>query len=141
MLCTHILVGEIYQRGSRSAALFPRSLYISDSRTFDLIVLLNFFLFFPVEVVWGDWGGELMYCGYPVFAVTGTKTAKFLLLFWCLLLVIPYLPQHFLYFFPLPQGHGSFRPIFLVVTGLLFSFFNGRGCSASFSSLNISLGI
>lgn len=46
MLCTHILVGEIYQRGSRSAALFPRSLYISDSRTFDLIVLLNFFFSF-----------------------------------------------------------------------------------------------
>ena len=22
----------------------------------------------------------------------------------------PYLPQHFLYFFPLPQGHGSLRP-------------------------------
>ena len=58
MLCTHILVGEIYQRGSRSAALFPRSLYISDSRTFDLIVLLNFFLFFPVEVVWGTGGGR-----------------------------------------------------------------------------------
>lgn len=24
-----------------------------------------------------------------------------------------YFPQHFLYFFPLPHGHGSFRPIFL----------------------------
>jgi hypothetical protein len=23
-----------------------------------------------------------------------------------------YLPQHFLYFFPLPQGQGSFRPTF-----------------------------
>ncbi|MCG4881078.1 hypothetical protein NE636_15170 [Bacteroides thetaiotaomicron] len=23
------------------------------------------------------------------------------------------LPQHFLYFFPLPQGQGSFRPIFV----------------------------
>src|ERR1700677_1282168 len=29
-------------------------------------------------------------------------------------------PQHFLYFFPLPQGHGSFRPtVFLASTGCL----------------------
>ena len=26
-------------------------------------------------------------------------------------------PQHFLYFLPLPQGHGSFRPTFCLVTG------------------------
>lgn len=26
--------------------------------------------------------------------------------------MVDYLPQHFLYFFPLPQGHGSFLPIF-----------------------------
>lgn len=28
------------------------------------------------------------------------------------LLTAPYLPQHFLYFFPLPQGQGSFLPTF-----------------------------
>ena len=26
-----------------------------------------------------------------------------------------YCPQHFLYFLPLPQGQGSFRPIFIVI--------------------------
>src|SRR5690606_4743515 len=30
----------------------------------------------------------------------------------------PYLPQHFLYFFPLPQGQGSFLPIFLTLMGV-----------------------
>jgi len=25
---------------------------------------------------------------------------------------VRYLPQHFLYFFPLPHGHGSLRPTF-----------------------------
>ena len=28
----------------------------------------------------------------------------------------PYRPQHFLYFFPLPQGHGAFRPTFLTTS-------------------------
>src|SRR5260370_28507120 len=30
-------------------------------------------------------------------------------------------PQHFLYFFPLPQGHGSLRPAFLAETACFFS--------------------
>ena len=35
-----------------------------------------------------------------------------------------YLPQQFLYFFPLPQGQGSFLPIFLsILTGSFFAFF------------------
>lgn len=38
-----------------------------------------------------------------------------------------HLPQHFLYFFPLPQGQGSFRPI--------FTRFTGPGFMASVSSL------
>jgi hypothetical protein len=28
------------------------------------------------------------------------------------LVLFPFLPWHFLYFFPLPQGHGSFLPTF-----------------------------
>jgi hypothetical protein len=32
-------------------------------------------------------------------------------------LLTSHCPQHFLYFFPLPQGHGSLRPTFSTVTG------------------------
>src|SRR4030042_2741075 len=35
----------------------------------------------------------------------------------CYLYYVNYLPQHFLYFFPLPQGQGALRPIFFTVTG------------------------
>lgn len=45
-----------------------------------------------------------------------------------------YLPQHCLYFLPLPQGHGSLRPTFGPVrTGLAFS-------TAAAASLTTSLG-
>ncbi len=42
-------------------------------------------------------------------------------------------PQHFLYFFPLPQGHGSLRPIFIDWTGL--------GGLSNFSRSEISSGL
>ncbi len=41
----------------------------------------------------------------------------------------PFIPWHFLYFFPLPQGHGSFLPTFIrgitfvVITLVLYSSF------------------
>ena len=35
----------------------------------------------------------------------------------------PYLPQQFLYFFPLPQGQGSLRPIFWTRRGCFFTVF------------------
>lgn len=37
-------------------------------------------------------------------------------------LVISYFPQHFLYFSPLPHGHGSFRPTFLPFLTVVFLF-------------------
>src|SRR5690606_28456737 len=40
---------------------------------------------------------------------------------------VTYLPQHFLYFLPLPHGHGSFRPTFLS----FLSTFTGRGNTSS----------
>src|SRR5207249_3937577 len=46
-----------------------------------------------------------------------------------------HLPQHCLYFFPLPQGHGSLRPTFGPVrTGFAFS-------TAAAASLTTSLGL
>lgn len=33
-----------------------------------------------------------------------------------------YLPQQFLYFFPLPHGHGSFLPTLFTLLGVAFSF-------------------
>jgi len=65
MLCTHILVGEIFQRGPRSAALFPRSLFISDGETFDLIVLKKFF---RADWFLRDWEVRILlsWGGFPV---------------------------------------------------------------------------
>jgi hypothetical protein len=50
-------------------------------------------------------------------------------------LKIPYAPQQFLYFLPLPQGHGSLRPTFGILrTGLAFA------CAAA-ASLTTSLAL
>lgn len=40
-------------------------------------------------------------------------TRLFCVLSYCLFSCLPYLPQQYLYFLPLPQGQGSLRPIFL----------------------------
>ena len=49
---------------------------------------------------------------------------------------ISYLAQHFLYFFPLPQGQGSFLPTFLKITSSSLSI--GMPVTRGTSSLKIS---
>jgi len=48
-----------------------------------------------------------------------------------------FMPQHFLYFLPLPQGHGSLRPILLDFVILIILAFD----VLEFSSCNNSLGV
>jgi len=47
----------------------------------------------------------------------------------------PYFPQHFLCFFPLPQGQGSFRPTFFSAT-IVFGGFNKTSKSVISSGLS-----
>jgi hypothetical protein len=48
-----------------------------------------------------------------------------------------YFPQHFLYLLPLPQGHGSFLPILLLMSGLDVTIFPSVKYQLPSSFLNL----